>query len=880
MSVSDAKLIIDGDFRPPIKRGDLLDVAPGSIVAIIDGVFEQDLSVSPSEIQDAINRGLVIFGGSSMGALRAAEVPGIKGVGKVYEWYRDEIITRDDEVALLFHPELSVALTVPTVNVRFAVERLCSMGTIDISLGKQLISAATELHFKERTYPNIFKRAGISNRSDCDNLRAMLTTHDIKSRDAQAVLEAVDSYIHSKASFDKVNILARTHAKGATTVTDGRTPNNSKTEVLIWESGDCANYDEIYQFLAFTGKLQNHIREVLLRLKLGRHNFDEIDCSVTDNDAQTLFTKVVAQWGWVSSEEAKISLVDLGLSQHSLGEQCGLEMLVQTLIQKVMHNAEPVILQALKAELFINNISLKREVMRMVSLYSFADKATVAVSDDELKQARKILCKANKKVYFSSVSESWKQMGFSNSQKISEVYPESFVEQLAKARQVGFRLAQSMKGLNHRVSIADDDSLSLFSLGPRLKATGESRFCLPISTAHKNAKKIASFIGITRIGMIAELGEFDNVHIAQAARPGNAWSSSYGSGKSLSIEGATIGSIMEEVEKWAQEQFNPQKTTIVGSYKELSHQGEFLDPSTLDLPYDSVYKETMVLKWYPCFDLMAGKEIYLPLDPLQINQNKHDIYYTERGARKHLATNGLGSGFSREEAVLHGICEFVERHAERLAELFLSNPGGLGNHQYRFVDLNTTSQNVRNLANGLSQNADEVRVLDITSDVKIPTFMATIIREHQKADGFATHPDPNTAIEMALLEAAQTIASSIAGGREDLSIKARSLGRHERPRPVSESDVWFWLDPDALLKPLNDISGFVSNDVYQDIRWCLERISSAGIERVVAVDIATPEIKPAEVVRIIIPGLETNNPFFTGMRARLVLLRDLLPKWQ
>jgi len=29
-----------------------------------------------------------------------------------------------------------------------------------------------------------------------------------------------------------------------------------------------------------------------------------------------------------------------------------------------------------------------------------------------------------------------------------------------------------------------------------------------------------------------------------------------------------------------------------------------------------------------------------------------------------------------------------------------------------------------------------------------------------------------------------------------------------------------------------------------------------------------------------VPGLESNNPFHTGPRARLTLLRDLLPRWR
>ena len=71
-----------------------------------------------------------------MGALRAAEVPGVIGAGLVYQWYRNGLIRRDDEVALLFDPASGRPLTVPTVNVRYASERLSSLGTIDPDLAE------------------------------------------------------------------------------------------------------------------------------------------------------------------------------------------------------------------------------------------------------------------------------------------------------------------------------------------------------------------------------------------------------------------------------------------------------------------------------------------------------------------------------------------------------------------------------------------------------------------------------------------------------------------------------------------------------------------------------------------------------------------------
>src|SRR5947209_1003668 len=85
------------DFRPPIRRGDLDGIAPSAVVGVIDGLFAQTLAISPGEIREAIGNGVAVYGAASMGALRAAEVPGVIGVGRIYDMYRTGAIERDDE---------------------------------------------------------------------------------------------------------------------------------------------------------------------------------------------------------------------------------------------------------------------------------------------------------------------------------------------------------------------------------------------------------------------------------------------------------------------------------------------------------------------------------------------------------------------------------------------------------------------------------------------------------------------------------------------------------------------------------------------------------------------------------------------------------------
>jgi hypothetical protein len=68
----------------------------------VDGYFERVPAVWHKEVLWAISQGIRVYGSASMGALRAAELSafGMIGIGKIFEWYRDGVIERDDEVAV------------------------------------------------------------------------------------------------------------------------------------------------------------------------------------------------------------------------------------------------------------------------------------------------------------------------------------------------------------------------------------------------------------------------------------------------------------------------------------------------------------------------------------------------------------------------------------------------------------------------------------------------------------------------------------------------------------------------------------------------------------------------------------------------------------
>ena len=150
---AEAAQLLDADYRPPVRRGDLSECQPERVVVIIDGEFGQSLSVSPKEILELLDRGTCVIGASSMGALRAAELEscGMVGCGWVFESYRSGRIVRDDEVALTFSPFDLQPLTVPLVNVRCWLERLQECEMLDALTARRMLRSVERIFFAERT---------------------------------------------------------------------------------------------------------------------------------------------------------------------------------------------------------------------------------------------------------------------------------------------------------------------------------------------------------------------------------------------------------------------------------------------------------------------------------------------------------------------------------------------------------------------------------------------------------------------------------------------------------------------------------------------------------------------------------------------------------
>ncbi len=161
-----AKEILNGNYQPPIKRGDIPIVLEKGFdqIAIIDGEFGQSLSVAVTEIRKALAAGVKIWGAASMGALRAVECRnlGMKGVGWIFSQYQDGILESDDEVALIFNPYTLKPMSEPRVNMRWALECAVEKKILTKAEALKILELALQIHFQELTYESL-KQLGKEN---------------------------------------------------------------------------------------------------------------------------------------------------------------------------------------------------------------------------------------------------------------------------------------------------------------------------------------------------------------------------------------------------------------------------------------------------------------------------------------------------------------------------------------------------------------------------------------------------------------------------------------------------------------------------------------------------------------------------------------------
>ena len=206
--------VLDATWLPPAKHGDVyraVSLLRPRAIGIVDGYFQWAPSVWHKEILWAIQQGVHVFGAASMGALRAAELApfGMRGVGRIFEAYRDGVLARcgnepfedDDEVAVVHGPPESgyIAASEAMVNMRCTLADAQTAGMISAAARARLVAIAKALFFPERSYELLFERARADALPEAElaALQTWLPAGRVnqKRADALAMLEAMRNFL-------------------------------------------------------------------------------------------------------------------------------------------------------------------------------------------------------------------------------------------------------------------------------------------------------------------------------------------------------------------------------------------------------------------------------------------------------------------------------------------------------------------------------------------------------------------------------------------------------------------------------------------------------------------------------------------------------------
>lgn len=390
--------------------------------------------------------------------------------------------------------------------------------------------------------------------------------------------------------------------------------------------------------------------------------------------------------------------------------------------------------------------------------------------------------------------------------------------------------------------------MSAIKIDPNIKyIEGTQRVLGPETTLEKTTKLLPE-IGVTRIANITDLDRV-GIPVFSAIRPSAAAGAiSIYSGKGATETNARISAIMESFERCLAEQpevsinlkgveLNAEKAT--GSYESLCESVPTLHPDALLLPQPVA--DFTTLDWVMGYDIMNDLEVLVPENAI------FHPYEPLRGNKLMRSnTNGLASGNTIEEAILHGLLEVIERDALSIAE-YTRNPG---------TEIELTEKDGLNykLKRKMEDAGVPVKLWLLDSDIDIPTVV-TALDDNVLKDpallvmGAGSHLSPEIAVTRALTEAAQSRVVQIHGAREDTDREqiVRTFGYEHMKRMNS---YWYEKLDKSYMDELKDSS---SNTPAANIRTVLERLEDIA-DGAIIVDLSRGVDVP--VIRAIIPMFE------------------------
>jgi YcaO-like protein with predicted kinase domain len=282
--------------------------------------------------------------------------------------------------------------------------------------------------------------------------------------------------------------------------------------------------------------------------------------------------------------------------------------------------------------------------------------------------------------------------------------------------------------------------------------TGTYRAADPAQTWERVAPILGRF-GITRVADVTRLDDI-GLPVHTAYRPaGLGYAVSMGTG--VTVPHSRVSAVMESIEGWHGENLQlPVVTRAPADALDLGY-----DVRGLNLAPRSPLTPAVVLDWVSGRGLLTGREILGPVDAIRLDGTGPRGWHT---VLFRATSEGLATGNTEAEAVLHGLHELVER-----ASLVWQR-----GRPRRFVDPGTCRDPVTaHIYAALRAAGCAVLVRDITGPTGLPCYAAAIWSADVpiRCAGYACHVRADIALGRALGEAALTRLAAISGARDDIA---------------------------------------------------------------------------------------------------------------
>lgn len=367
----------------------------------------------------------------------------------------------------------------------------------------------------------------------------------------------------------------------------------------------------------------------------------------------------------------------------------------------------------------------------------------------------------------------------------------------------------------------------------------------PPSATVARARSIASVLGITRAANITGLDRL-GIPVFAVYRP-NSRSVSVSMGKGLSVDAALASGLMEAIEDHHAEEVT--MPVVWSAWKELTRRHEVVEVGKLPLVPIGPFDPDLPIPWAAGTNLDSGAEVWLPYELVHTDYR----YPAPEGSGCFVAsTNGLASGNHLLEALVHGICEVVERDC-----LARWDASSAREQQGRRIDLaSVTDRPCRRLLRVFAEAGLACGVWDITSDVGLPAVMCWLAESGYAStdacavSGAGCHLAREIALQRALTEAAQARLTVISGARDDLT----SREYDSEARHVQEQLVRKVLSEHEGDRAFVSVPSLATDSFDEDIEVALACLRRAGFGQVIYVDRSRPEYA-IPVARVVIPGL-------------------------